>query len=223
MNKINNANILRSLMSLCLMLTIFTATSAITFAASENSKQMGEITVSGQSADGNGAFVLLNGERAFSGRTFISSGTIVTEDSSAMVRLGNAGYVSVMPNSVLSLNFNNDSISGNLSAGNVKVSNNAGVAVNIKTADSVVTNNTDKNSIFEVNVNSGSTQATAETGSVYLNNAPVKAQDDDDDNDGGASSTAPLIVLGGIVAGVIIYLAVRDDDNDNNLFVSPTR
>ena len=223
MTKINNANILRSLMSLCLMLTVFAATSAITFAASENSKQMGEITVSGQSADGNGAFVLLNGERAFSGRTFISSGTIVTEDSSAMVRLGNAGYVSVMPNSVLSLSFNNDSISGNLSAGNVKVSNNAGIAVNIKTADSVVTNNTDKNSIFEVNVNSGSTQATAETGSVYLNNAPVKAQDDDDDNNGGASSAAPLIILGGIVAGVIIYLAVRDDDDDNNLFVSPTR
>lgn len=221
MTKINNANILRSLMSLCLMLTVFAATSAITFAAPENSKQMGEITVSGQSADGNGAFVLLDGERAFSGRTFISSGTIATEDSSATVRVGNLGYISLMPHSVLNLTFNNNNISGNLSAGNVKVANNKGVQVNIKTADSVVTNKADVNSIFNVNVNSGATQATAETGSVYLNDAPVQTQDDDDDNN--ASYAAPLIVLGGIVAATVIYLSVRDNNNDNDLFVSPRR
>lgn len=222
MTKINNANILRNLMSLCLMFAVFAATSVITFAAPDSNAQMGEITVSGQNTDGNGAFVLLNGERAFSGRTFISSGTIVTEDSSATVRLGKLGYVNVMPHSVLNLNFNADSISGNLSAGNLKVINNKGVAVNIKTADSVVTNNTDKNSIFEVNVNSGTTQATAETGSVFLNNVPVQDDDDDDDDDNGVSATAPLIVLGGIVAATVIYLVVNDDDDDPG-FVSPLR
>ena len=222
MTKFNNANILRNLMSLCLMFAVFAATSVISFAAPEQKAQMGEITVSGQNADGNGAFVLLNGERAFSGRTFISSGTIVTEDSSATVRLGKLGYVSVMPHSVLSLNFDADSISANLSDGNVKVINNKGVAVNIKTADGVVTNNTDKNSIFEVNVNSGTTQATAETGSVFLNNVPVQ-DDDDDDDDNGVSAAAPLIVLGGIVAATVIYLVVNNDDDDDDGFVSPIR
>lgn len=218
MTKINNANILRNLTSLCLMFAVFAATSVITFAAPDSNAQMGEITVSGQNTDGNGAFILLDGERAFSGRTFISSGTIVTEDSSATVRLGKLGYVNVMPHSVLNLNFDADSISGNLSAGNVKVINNKGVAVNIKTADSVVTNNTD-NSVFEVNVNSGTTQATAETGSVFLNNVPVQDDDDDDDD---VSAAAPLIILGGIVAATIIYLVVNDDDDDPG-FVSPLR
>lgn len=182
---------------------------------------MGEITVSGE----NNAFVTLNGDQAFSGRTFISSGTISTPDATnATVKLGKAGFVNLAPNSVLSLSFDEKSITGTLSAGSVKVFNNDGVEVKITTPEGVIGNDSAGESLFTVNLENGTTNGIAEKGSVSLNDGktivPLKAAQDDDDN-GGNSSTGPLLILGAVVAVAVIYAVYKGSDDDN--LVSPVR
>src|SRR5215210_5015454 len=117
--------------SVWLMLAVFISSSMFVFAATENKALAGELIFSGvtdQSA------VLLNGERAYSGRTFFSSGVIATpETNSAMVNLGKLGRINLAPNSQLSLSFAENTISAKLSAGQITVFSNEGIAVNIET------------------------------------------------------------------------------------------
>ncbi len=126
--KINmSANRLRSILALCLMLTVMVGSSSVALAKGGNSLA-GEIVVTGNNANSD---VTLNGERALNGRTFFSSGVITTKDSAATIKLEKLGYINLSPNSTLSLNFSENNISGELTAGNVQVFNNDGVAVNI--------------------------------------------------------------------------------------------
>jgi len=179
-------NWFRSITAACLALMIFTSSSMIALAGTEKKSLMGEITVSGQNANGN-ASVLLNGESVFTGRTFFSNGTITTPDAvSSTVKLGKSGYVALAPNTTLTLSFDEKTISGTLSAGQAKVFNAEGVEVNIQ------------------NVNNATTAV-----------APVnKAQDDDDDGFFGGSAVGPVLVFAGIVAAAIILVVVNDDDED---------
>jgi translation initiation factor 6 (eIF-6) len=110
----------------CLVLSILATTSMFALAAGNVA---GEIIVSGH---GDNASVTLNGEKAFSGRTFFSSGRIATSDSSAIINLGKLGRVSMAPNSTLDLSFTENTISGEVLGGEVKVLNNEGVTVDVK-------------------------------------------------------------------------------------------
>lgn len=188
-------NSLRNITAACLAMVIFTTSSMIALAGSGNKSLMGEITVSGQNTDGNAPFVLLNGENVFTGRTFFSNGTIVTPEAmTSTVKLGKLGYVVLSPNSNLTLSFDEKTISGTLSAGNVKVFNAAGVDVNIQ--------------------NIGNATNTV---------APVaKAQDDDDKGIFHNSAVGPILVFAGIVAAAVILVVVNKDDG-GNLVVSPVR
>ncbi|MCY7376455.1 MAG: hypothetical protein LH472_10845 [Pyrinomonadaceae bacterium] len=187
----NYTNWLRNITAACLAMVIFTTSSMIALAGTENKSLMGEITVSGNKTN---SFVLLNGESAFTGRTFFSNGTIATpENVTSTVKLGKAGYITMSPNTTLSLSFDEKTISGTVSAGNIEVFNADGVEVNIKNAD---------NSNVSV---------------VPMNNA---RQDDDDGVFGGNSAVGPVIVFGAIVAAAIILVAVNNDDNN---VVSPIR
>jgi hypothetical protein len=173
---------------------IFTTSSMIALAGTEKKSLMGEITVSGQNTDGNAPSVLLNGESAFTGRTFFSNGTITTPEAvTSTVKLGRLGYVTLSPNTTLTLSFDEKTISGTLSAGRAKVYNAEGVDVKIQNL---------------------ATSAVAPLG---------KAQDDDDDDDGvfGNSAVGPVLVFAGIVAAAVILVVVNDDDDD--LVVSPVR
>lgn len=132
MKKNNNANWLRGILAFCLMLTVLVGSSSVALAKVENSLA-GEIVVTGNSMNGEQPFVLLNGERALNGRTFFSSGVITTtENSGATIKLEKLGYINLSPNAVLSLNFSENNIAGKLTAGNIEVFNNDGVAVNIE-------------------------------------------------------------------------------------------
>jgi hypothetical protein len=111
----------------CLVLSILATSSMFALAATGNIA--GEIIVSGH---GDSASVTLNGEKAVSGRTFFSSGVIATSDSSAIINLGKLGRVSMAPNSTLNLSFTENTISGEVLAGDVKVLNNEGVTVDVK-------------------------------------------------------------------------------------------
>lgn len=219
----------RALAAFCLLFSVFSATSSVVaLAASENKSLTGEITVSGPNEDGEKAFVMLNGERAVSGRTFFSNGTIATtESASADIKLGKAGFVSLSPNSVLNLSFSENTITGNLSSGQIKVFNNEGVEVKIQTPDGLVGNEASRTGNFTVDLRSGATNAVAENGSVFFNNGngnvPVKAAQDDDDDDDENSSLVPLLVFAGLVTTAVVIVLVNDNDRGNDPIISPVR
>ena len=194
----NYTNWLRNITAACLAMVFFTTSSMIALAGTENKSLMGEITVSGQSANGNAPFVQLNGEQALTGRTFFSGGTISTPESvSSTVKLGKLGYISLEPNTTLSLSFDEKAISGTISAGNINVFNAEGVDVNIQSLNNATT-------------------------SV----APINKSRQDDNADGN-SPLGPIILFAAIVttAVVLVYLHNRDDDNNTVTFspVSPVR
>ena len=188
-------NWLRNITAACLAMVIFTTSSMIALAGTETKSLMGEITVSGQNTNGNVPSVLLNGENAFTGRTFFSNGTIITSEAvTSTVKLGKLGYVTMSPNTTLTLSFDEKTISGTLSAGNAQVFNAEGVDVNIQNLGNATT------SVAPMN----------------------KAQDDDDDGVFSNSAVGPIIVFAGIVAAAVILVVVNDDDDDD-LVVSRVR
>lgn len=230
MKENNKIMCFRSLVASCLMFVVFAATSMVAFAMPENKSATGELIVSGHNTGGDAPFAMVNGERAFSGRTFFSASTIATSgDSGATVKLGKLGSISLTPNSILSLNFGGNKISGNLIAGQIKVSSNEGVDVKILTANQVVANDAAQNNVFTVDVQKGTTNAVAETGSVSLNNGEAVAPQTQTqtttqtsaDTDGN-SYVGPLIIFGAIVAVAVIYV-VTSGNNNNTTTVSPTR
>jgi len=189
-------NWLRNITAACLAMVIFTTSSMIALAGTETKSLMGEITVSGQNTNGNSPYVLLNGENAFTGRTFFSNGTITTSEVvTSTVKLGKLGYVTMSPNTTLTLSFDEKTISGTLSAGNAQVFNAEGVDVNIQNL-----------------------------GNATTSVAPMNQAQDDDDDDGMFSNSAvgPVIVFAGIVAAAVILVVVNDDD-DEDLVVSRVR
>jgi hypothetical protein len=217
----NNATWLKRVTTFGLMVAVFISSTMFVLAAPDSKALAGEIIVSGS---GENSAVTLNGERAYSGRTFFSSGVIATpETSSAVVNLGKLGRISVAPNSLLSLSFTPNSISGKLSSGQIKVFSSEGVSVNIETSDNVVTNDANQSGVFTVNVQSGLTQAVAESGAITLKNAlpnpqQTPADDDDDDN----SVLVPVLIFAGIVGAAALYTFTRDSE-PLQFIVSPNR
>jgi len=227
MKKNTNATRLRHTLTFCLMLAVFSTYTMTASALPENKSLMGELIVSGHNVNGNGVLATINGERAYSGRTFFSSGTIATSDNtSATIKLGKLGFINLMPNSNLSLSFSENKISGMLSAGQIKVFNNDGVEVNIQTADSLISNEAQQKGIFTVDVQAGMTKALSENGLVYVNNGktvvPVKAAQDDTTDTSGNSPLVPIIVFSAIVAVAVIYVVTKDG-SDDGAFISPRR
>lgn len=208
-------NWVRSFTSFFSILAILTATSAIALAFSDKNAAMGEIVVSGNS-DGNGSYVMLNGQKAYNGRTFISSGVIKTEDKGATVKLKNLGLINLAPNTSLNLNISENNISGTLSNGKIKVFNKKGVKVDIETADSKISNDGTQKNIFDVVLNSGQTQADAEIGSLTIKTGEnttvlMPKQDDDDDDDGG--SVLPLVLVFAGIVGVAVAVSLSNRDS----------
>ena len=142
-----------------------------------------EIMVTGPSDAGEKPFVLVNGERAFNGRTFFSNGTISTTDtSSAIINLGKLGRVKLAPASSLNLSFADGIISGVLSKGQVSVANAEGVSVKIDTPNDAVKNEGTSESQFTVGV-AGDKMAVNVAKGTLTNNSGKAIQDDDDDDD----------------------------------------
>ncbi len=182
----NYTNWLRNITAACLAMVIFTTTSMVALARTDNKSLMGEITVSGSKIGSDAPFVLLNGENAFTGRTFFSNGTITTPEAvTSTVKLGNLGYIVVNPNTTLTLSFDEKTISGTVFAGSVKVFNAEGVNVNILNADG------------------------ASVAAEPMNSAK---KDDDDKGVFGGSAVGPVLVFAGIVAVAVILVAVNNGD-----------
>ena len=224
----------RNIVACCLMFVVFVTSSMVALATPENKQATGELIISGNNTGADAPFAMLNGERAFTGRTFFSSGTIATTaDNNATVKLGKLGSINLAPNSMLSLNFGDNKISGNLIAGQVKVFSREGVEVKIQTPNQVVANDAGQNNVFTVDVQAGTTNATAEIGSVHLNDGVtvIPAQTGQQTGTTGTSASddnnsyvGPLIVFAGIVAVAAIYVIAHNRNNKNTTtVVSPTR
>jgi hypothetical protein len=213
---------LTKLSALCLVFAVLLSSSTLILASPGVKAMSAEIIVSGANNNNENPSVLLNGERAFSGRTFLSSAVIVTSDSgSAVVNMGKLGRLTVSPGSTLNLSFSENSISGELSAGQVRVFNNEGVSVNIHTPDNMVTNDAAQSGSFTVDLRSGSTQTSVESGSAYFNNDGVKtsAQNKDDDNNNHKKKMGiwiPIVIFAGIV-GAAAAFTLTNGDNDTNI------
>ncbi len=132
MNRNSNSR-LRNFAAFSLMMAVFISSTITVWAKTGNSNLAGELIISGYSQNNSEPSVLLDGENALSGRTVFSGSVITTSDNAAAtVKLGKLGYLTLSPNSVLSLNFDDNSISGTLSAGDVQVFSNENVKVNIE-------------------------------------------------------------------------------------------
>lgn len=181
----DSKNLIRKLLSTCLAVTILTTYSMVALAGSE--KIAGELLVTGQAINGQDPFVKINGENAQTGRSIFTGSTISTpENVTAFVNLGKSGKIELTPGTIISLSFDEKGISGDLSAGRVKVLNSVG---------SVIVKTTEGKTVL---LNAGE--------SIGTNGA--KAQTDDDDN--GSSVIAYVIILAG-AAGGLIYAATRDN------------
>lgn len=202
---------------------ILTTQTAFALAATESRAAAGEITVSGTATKGEKPAVLVNGEPAFTGRTFFSGGTITTESNSATVDFGKLGRIVLGPASTLNLSVSATSISGTLSSGTLQVSYPSGVGVTIATPDDTVKTEHDKGGSFGVTVTSAGTNVISEKGVVRYNNGQTlagKQDDDDDDHDHDDWTWIAIVAGGAAVAGLIIYIVARDEDED---VVSPVR
>ena len=221
MKSTNERSVFSHLIVFVLTFAILTGQTMFVFALPE--RNAGEITVSGAADADDKPFVLVNGERAFSGRTFFSNGTIATtESSSASIDFGKIGRVSLGPNSTLTLSVSDASITGTLSSGTINVANSEGVGVKIVTPDDTVTNEGTTASRFTVNVAGDRSSVAASSGVVRYNNGEAVAarQDDDDDDDDDSAIWVPIIVFGGTIGAVLAFSVFGDDDDEN---VSPIR
>lgn len=216
------AALIRNSIAASLLVTVFVTSSAFALAgAPDKQRLMGELTVSGASLESETAFVTVDGERAATGRSVLSSSNLTTTNVGAVVSLGKAGRIEIAPNSSLNLEFTENSINANLTAGRVKVFNAAGVEAKVTTKDDAVTGSANENGLFTVDVNSGATKVLAESGTITRKSGQTTTQDPD----GGLnlSSTEvliPVAILAGIVAVSVIYVITKDEEE---LTISPTR
>ena len=111
--------------------------------------------------------VTINGQKAAPGTTVFSESVITTAaDANATVSLGKLGRVEVLPGSTFSLSFTETGLSGNLQAGQVRVSAPEGVAAAISTKDGVVTAKAGGVNVFTVDVTTGAMTVTKQAGAV---------------------------------------------------------
>lgn len=202
-----------------LLLSLLSFKTATAFTLPARAAAAAEITVTGQADAGEKPFVVVNGERAFNGRTFFSNGTIsTTETSSATINIGKLARVELAPSSSLTLSFAEGSVTGSLSKGQVSVSNVEGVSVKIDTPNDAIKNDGNAASKFSVGVAGDKTAVAVAKGSVTNNSGATMQDDDDDDDDDHWKAWAWVAV---IAAAVIIIVVIATNDDDDT--VSPVR
>lgn len=151
-----NSKLSRKALSACLIVALYVTYSMVALASTD--KIAGELIVSGKTT------VTVNGETAQTGRSVFSASTITTpENTTATINLGKVGKVELAPNSSMTVNFDQNSISGDLTAGSVTVIGSAETTSAITTVNGVTTSNT--------------------AGNTYTVNAKNAAQSKDDYED----------------------------------------
>jgi hypothetical protein len=152
-------NIIHKATSLVLTIAILCTYSMVALAGTKDIT--GEITVTGN--------VTVNGQSVVSSSTIVSGSTVVTDaNSSAVISLGKTGRLEVLADSNLTLKFSENSITGILSSGKIRVSNSAGVATTITTKDGVAIADAGQTDSFVVEVECSHTHVDTIAGLVTL-------------------------------------------------------
>ena len=152
-------NIINKLTSFALTLTIFCVYSMVALAGGKDIT--GEITVTGQ--------VTVNSQSVVSNSTIVSGSVIATSaNSTAVISLGKTGRIELLPESSITLKFTDGSITGILSSGKVRVSDNAGIATTITTKDAVAIADAGQANSFVVEAECSHTHVDTTTGLVTL-------------------------------------------------------
>jgi hypothetical protein len=230
-------NSFRKFITLTTLVAVWTVYSMVALAAPTGSTA--EITVTGQ--------VTVNGQAAVSNSTLISGSTIVTgADSTATISIGKTGRVELSGDSNLSLQFTDNSITGVLSSGKVRVTNGAGVAATITSKDTVAIADASQSDTFVVEVECSHTHVDTVAGIVTMREGTNDKQivAGTSGTAGNLSQTgcqpclrpnsAPPVRFGGpwwlvlVAAGVagIAILVGRKNDTEitgTTIIVSPTR
>lgn len=230
-------NSFRKFITLNTLVAVWTVYSMVALAAPTGSTA--EITVTGQ--------VTVNGQAAVSNSTLISGSTIVTgADSTATISIGKTGRVELSGDSNLSLQFTDNSITGVLSSGKVRVTNGAGVAATITSKDTVAIADASQSDTFVVEVECSHTHVDTVAGIVTMREGTNDKQivAGTSGTAGNLSQTgcqpclrpnsAPPVRFGGpwwlvlVAAGVagIAILVGRKNDTEitgTTIIVSPTR
>jgi hypothetical protein len=218
----------RKALSACLIVALYVTYSMVALANADN-KMTGELIVNGKSQ------VTVNGEVAQSGRSIFSDSTITTADNgTATINLGKVGKIELAPNSSLIVNFDQNSITGNLSSGSVTVIGSADTTSAITTANGKVSSETAGNT-FTVNAENAVQNSDYEDCSQDTNNDGKKdcvCIDADKDgklecNKGGGGA---WWIWGGVFAAAatgILWAAFSDNNTANigggGTVVSPSR
>lgn len=165
--------IVRKSTTLILAMAILCVYSMVALAAPKDIT--GEITVNGS--------VSVNGQPAVSSSTIVSGSTIVTgANSSAIINLGKNGRIEILDDSTLTLKFTENSITGILSTGKIRVSNAAGIGTTFTTANSTVIADAGQANSFSIDVGCGDGAKCAQTfvetvsGLVTLRNGSIDKQ-----------------------------------------------
>jgi hypothetical protein len=152
-------NNLRKFVTVTTAFTVWCVYSMVALAVPKD--LVGEITVTGQ--------VTVNGQAAVSNSTIVSGSTIVTgPDSSAIVSLGKAGRVEIGADSSLTLRFTDNSITGIVSQGKVRVANAAGVATTFTTKDATIIADAGQADSFGIDVECSHTHVDTTAGVVTM-------------------------------------------------------
>ncbi len=224
----------RKALSACLILALYATYSMVAFATTD--KAVGELIINGKSS----AQVTVNGEVAQTGRSVFSASTITTpENATATINLGKMGKLELAPNSSLTVNFDQKSITGNLTSGTVTVVGSPDAATVINTLKGSVSSATAQNGTFTVS-------ADAENGAVAQKTDDYEDcsadRDSDGDKDcvcidadkdgvlecdkGGAAWWIWSLVFAGAATG-ILYAALSDNNSTTigggGTVVSPSR
>jgi len=190
---------------------VWCVSSSLAYAMPE--KVTGEITVSGQ--------VTVNGQPAVNNATILSGETIVSgSDSTAVISVGKSGRIQLAPNTSVALTFHDNSISGQLTSGNLSVLN-AAQSVAVKTSSGET-----------VALKPGET-VSATGAKVVADHRDANGKCIDDNKDGkldcdkehGMAWWAWVLIFGGATAGIVW---AAHNSNSANLggsvvIVSPTR
>jgi hypothetical protein len=230
-------NSFRKIITLTNLVAVWTVYSMVALAAPTGSTA--EISVTGQ--------VTVNGQAAVSNSTVLTGSTIVTgADSTATISIGKTGRLELSGGSNLTLQFSDNSITGVLSSGKVRVTNGAGVAATITSKDTVAIADAGQSDTFVVEVECSHTHVDTAAGIVTMregtNDKQIVA------GTGGVAgnlsqtgcqpclrpNSAPPVAFGGPwwlvlvaagVAGVAILVGRKNDTEINGgvIIVSPTR
>lgn len=194
-------------LSTTLMITVLTASSMVALAGEQ--VPAGELSLSNRSD-----VVVINGEAAPNGRTFLPMSTVVTsENNGATLNLGGSGAISLDSNTTVVVAFDAKTVNVDLSAGSV---------TNLRSLQNISV----RTSNGPLSLKPGET-ASAQTNDKYDREDP-DGKCTQDTNKNGEIKCGPSIPPAGIVAIVVaaavgVGLAIYFGTRDNNNTVSPVR